>query len=99
MLVGSKFVLPISAYPTDFTASDTPWDEPTANSPEFVSYARGEIFQYDPWSRIEPDALGEWGLLNCGLILITLDSFPAKYFDYYAQEEGDNTSDQGSSLV
>ncbi|EUC65218.1 Serine/Threonine-kinase chk1 [Rhizoctonia solani AG-3 Rhs1AP] len=36
---------------------NTPWDEPTANSPEFVSYARGEIFQYEPWSRIEPEAL------------------------------------------
>ncbi|CUA73994.1 serine/threonine-protein kinase Chk1 [Rhizoctonia solani] len=36
---------------------NTPWDEPTASSPEFVSYARGEIFQYEPWSRIEPEAL------------------------------------------
>ncbi|KAG8712943.1 Chk1 protein kinase [Ceratobasidium sp. 394] len=36
---------------------NTPWDEPTANSPEFVSYARGEIFQYQPWSGIDPDAL------------------------------------------
>lgn len=36
---------------------NTPWDEPTANSPEFVSYARGEIFQYEPWARIDPNAL------------------------------------------
>ncbi|QRV91004.1 Serine/threonine-protein kinase [Ceratobasidium sp. AG-Ba] len=36
---------------------NTPWDEPTANSPEFVSYARGEIFQYPPWNKIESDAL------------------------------------------
>ncbi|KAH7344748.1 CAMK/CAMKL/CHK1 protein kinase [Rhizoctonia solani] len=36
---------------------NTPWDEPTANSPEFVSYARGEIFQYEPWNRIESEAL------------------------------------------
>ncbi|KDN36029.1 hypothetical protein RSAG8_11115, partial [Rhizoctonia solani AG-8 WAC10335] len=36
---------------------NTPWDEPTANSPEFVSYARGEIFQYEPWNRVEPEAL------------------------------------------
>ncbi|CAE6441063.1 unnamed protein product [Rhizoctonia solani] len=36
---------------------NTPWDEPTANSPEFVSYAKGEIFQYEPWNRIETEAL------------------------------------------
>ncbi|KAF8679445.1 CAMK CAMKL CHK1 protein kinase [Rhizoctonia solani] len=36
---------------------NTPWDEPTANSPEFVSYARGEIFQYEPWNKIESEAL------------------------------------------
>ncbi|KZV80695.1 Pkinase-domain-containing protein [Exidia glandulosa HHB12029] len=36
---------------------NTPWDEPTGRSHEFVRYARGEIFQDDPWNRIKPTAL------------------------------------------
>lgn len=31
---------------------DTPWDEPTANSPEFVRYADGTIYHEIPWNRI-----------------------------------------------
>ncbi|PPQ73641.1 hypothetical protein CVT24_007627 [Panaeolus cyanescens] len=36
---------------------NTPWDEPTAKSPEFRSYVEGTIFTYDPWKRIGGDAM------------------------------------------
>ncbi|KAJ7620485.1 kinase-like domain-containing protein [Mycena polygramma] len=38
-------------------AGNTPWDEPTQHSPEFVRYVSGDIFQEDPWSRFNSDAL------------------------------------------
>lgn len=31
---------------------NTPWDEPTRRSPEFMAYFRGQL--YDPWTRIDP---------------------------------------------
>ncbi|WVR08050.1 hypothetical protein IAU60_005095 [Kwoniella sp. DSM 27419] len=31
---------------------NTPWDEPSDNSPEFCAYRTGEILSYDPWTRI-----------------------------------------------
>lgn len=36
---------------------DTPWDEPTANSPEFVGYVNGEIFTEHPWNLIPIEPL------------------------------------------
>ncbi|KAJ6522584.1 CAMK/CAMKL/CHK1 protein kinase [Mycena capillaripes] len=38
-------------------AGNTPWDEPTAHSPEFTRYASGEIFQDEPWNRFNSHAL------------------------------------------
>ncbi|KAF7974169.1 hypothetical protein HWV62_13295 [Athelia sp. TMB] len=38
-------------------AGNTPWDEPTKQSPEFCRYRSGEIFKELPWSRIDPLAL------------------------------------------
>ncbi|PPQ70460.1 hypothetical protein CVT26_013906 [Gymnopilus dilepis] len=38
-------------------AGNTPWDEPTANSPEFCRYVSGEIFYEDPWNRIPEEPL------------------------------------------
>ncbi|KAJ7440769.1 kinase-like domain-containing protein [Mycena galericulata] len=38
-------------------AGNTPWDEPTQNSPEFMRYLSGEIFQEQPWCRFSSDAL------------------------------------------
>ncbi|TDL20604.1 CAMK/CAMKL/CHK1 protein kinase [Rickenella mellea] len=38
-------------------AGNTPWDEPTANSPEFCRYANGTIFQEAPWNRINKQAM------------------------------------------
>ncbi|WWD20357.1 hypothetical protein CI109_104833 [Kwoniella shandongensis] len=35
---------------------NTPWDEPSDNSPEFCAYRTGEIFDYDPWTRIRGQA-------------------------------------------
>ncbi len=32
--------------------ADTPWDEPSTNSPEFAAYLTGELLQYSPWSNI-----------------------------------------------
>ncbi|RXW23017.1 hypothetical protein EST38_g2832 [Candolleomyces aberdarensis] len=37
---------------------NTPWDEPTIRSPEFVAYVNGTIFKEDPWRRIGEQALG-----------------------------------------
>ncbi|KAL9931645.1 hypothetical protein V8E36_009431 [Tilletia maclaganii] len=36
---------------------NTPWDEPTNRSPEYKAYLTGELFRYDPWTRLEPDSL------------------------------------------
>jgi serine/threonine-protein kinase Chk1 len=38
---------------------DTPWDEPSEKSPEFMAYLSGEILEYDPWTRIRGQARGE----------------------------------------
>ncbi|KAJ7078735.1 kinase-like domain-containing protein [Mycena belliarum] len=38
-------------------AGNTPWDEPTQNSLEFVRYLSGEIFQDRPWNLFSADAL------------------------------------------
>ncbi|KAI7962835.1 hypothetical protein MJO28_000929 [Puccinia striiformis f. sp. tritici] len=34
---------------------NTPWDNPTMESPEFASYVKGVIWSMDPWCRIEPE--------------------------------------------
>lgn len=38
---------------------NTPWDEPTGFSPEFRIYCNGpaRFLKYDPWNRIDPEAL------------------------------------------
>lgn len=36
---------------------DTPWDQPTEESPEFLRYLRGEIFNEEPWDRLGENAL------------------------------------------
>ncbi|KAJ8507943.1 hypothetical protein ONZ45_g9744 [Pleurotus djamor] len=36
---------------------NTPWDEPSLQSPEFVSYVNGEIFKYAPWNRLGTSVL------------------------------------------
>ncbi|KAK0553531.1 Chk1 protein kinase [Tilletia horrida] len=36
---------------------NTPWDEPTQRSPEYEAYLTGELFKYDPWTRLQPDTL------------------------------------------
>lgn len=38
-------------------AGNTPWDEPTGRSPEYVAYRSGAIFHMDPWTRFSGDAL------------------------------------------
>ncbi|KAJ1022481.1 hypothetical protein NDA16_003470 [Ustilago loliicola] len=35
----------------------TPWDEPTSRSPEYNAYRSGELFNYEPWTKIPADAL------------------------------------------
>lgn len=35
--------------------ADTPWDEPTRRSPEFMAYFQGQL--YDPWTRIDEEPL------------------------------------------
>lgn len=42
---------------------DTPWDEPTANSPEFRAYCTNHRLNFDPWTRFPPQALG--GFKSC----------------------------------
>ena len=36
---------------------DTPWDEPSSHSIEFLRYMSGEIFSDSPWNRIGQQAL------------------------------------------
>ncbi|KAK0438423.1 kinase-like domain-containing protein [Armillaria borealis] len=47
-------------------AGNTPWDEPTMNSTEFVRYVNGEIFDDPLWCHIRGDALS----LLTGLLCI-----------------------------
>lgn len=54
MLVGSE--LPVAMMESATDAADTPWDEPSENAIEFRAYVNGEIWQYDPWSRIRGQA-------------------------------------------
>ncbi|TXT07402.1 hypothetical protein VHUM_03122 [Vanrija humicola] len=39
---------------------NTPWDEPSRNSPEFTAYLSGEIWQMAPWNRIQGQAKSGW---------------------------------------
>lgn len=36
---------------------NTPWDEPTSRSPEYLAYRTGALLRTDPWTRISHDAL------------------------------------------
>ena len=45
---------------TNRETQDTPWDEPTIHSPEFVRYVSGAIFSELPWRRLSEEALCEW---------------------------------------
>ncbi|KAF7760630.1 hypothetical protein Agabi119p4_10039 [Agaricus bisporus var. burnettii] len=45
---------------------NTPWDEPTAHSPEFCRYVSGTIFKEQPWCRLGEDTLS----LVCGMLTI-----------------------------
>ncbi|TBU54282.1 CAMK/CAMKL/CHK1 protein kinase [Dichomitus squalens] len=38
-------------------AGNTPWDEPTRGSVEFMQYITGEAFNHRPWNRFSADAL------------------------------------------
>ncbi|OSC98895.1 CAMK/CAMKL/CHK1 protein kinase, partial [Trametes coccinea BRFM310] len=38
-------------------AGNTPWDEPTRGSHEFMQYLTGECFNHDPWNRFGEGAL------------------------------------------
>ncbi|KAI0828490.1 CAMK/CAMKL/CHK1 protein kinase [Trametes gibbosa] len=38
-------------------AGNTPWDEPTRGSPEFVQYLTGESFNFEPWIHFHEDLL------------------------------------------
>jgi len=46
-------------------AGNTPWDEPSGNSPEFRRYVNGQIFGEAPWNRISTEAMSLiTGILN-----------------------------------
>lgn len=40
-----------------WAVSDTPWDEPTTNSPEYRLFLSGEIWREEPWNRIKEGAV------------------------------------------
>ncbi|PWN46204.1 Pkinase-domain-containing protein [Ceraceosorus guamensis] len=44
---------------------NTPWDEPTKRSPEYVAYLSGELFDYDPWPRLSPDSFSLLQKMMC----------------------------------
>lgn len=63
LLVGSAFArvlafLLASVLTLSFL-SDTPWDQPTNNSPEFQAYLNGELLHHDPWTRLSSASLCE----------------------------------------
>ena len=64
LLVGSESNGPYSqeAFLLDENAGadqvDTPWDEPSENSPEYRAFLTGELLNYDPWTRIRGQARG-----------------------------------------
>ncbi|KAH8924224.1 kinase-like protein [Atractiella rhizophila] len=45
---------------------NTPWDEPTGRSAEFIEYSNGVIFSTDPWNRIPESPMS---LLRCLLTI------------------------------
>ncbi|KAJ3765244.1 kinase-like domain-containing protein, partial [Lentinula raphanica] len=47
-------------------AGNTPWDEPSKQSPAFRRYIKGDIFDENPWVRFDEDALS----LICSLLTI-----------------------------
>ncbi|GAA5985036.1 hypothetical protein JCM10908_002497 [Rhodotorula pacifica] len=51
---------------------NTPWDEPTQNSPEFCAFLDGSIFAHDPWRRLgsSPDASA---IAQLVLTILTVD--------------------------
>ncbi|BGP50608.1 Chk1 protein kinase [Rhodotorula kratochvilovae] len=50
---------------------NTPWDEPTPNSPEFASYVAGTIFTQEPWRRL--GSARESGVAQLLLAMLTVD--------------------------
>lgn len=52
-----RMLLPVLKADISYLHSDTPWDEPTASSPEFCRYVSGTIFAERPWSRIPSEPL------------------------------------------
>jgi serine/threonine-protein kinase Chk1 len=54
LLVGSEF-----RYMSSLTI-DTPWDEPSESSPEYMAYLTGELLNFDPWTRIQGPARCEY---------------------------------------
>jgi serine/threonine-protein kinase Chk1 len=62
---------------------DTPWDEPSENSPEFNAFLTGELLNYDPWTRIRGQARGgslpreaQNGLTRVAILLAMLSVDP-----------------------
>ena len=43
-----------------YLIADTPWDEPTQQSPEYSRYVSGEIFNEQPWNRMGEVTLCKW---------------------------------------
>ncbi|GJN93388.1 hypothetical protein Rhopal_006442-T1 [Rhodotorula paludigena] len=50
---------------------NTPWDEPTSNSPEFAAYVAGTIFTSDPWRRL--GSVRESGVAQLLLAMLTVE--------------------------
>lgn len=73
LLAGSKLLSSLKVLPLN-TRVDTPWDEPSVKSPEFVRYANGEIFGDEPWRRIGPEAM-------CAFIDISMSIVKRIYAD------------------
>jgi len=51
--------------------ADTPWDEPTPNSPEFAAFLSGQIFTQEPWRRLGSPS--ESGVAQLLLAMLTID--------------------------
>lgn len=64
---------------------DTPWDEPSDSSPEYMAYLTGELLNYDPWTRIQGPARCESNVderrLTSSNIVGHVDSRPKRQID------------------
>jgi hypothetical protein len=55
---------------------DTPWDEPSDQSPEYTAYLNGTIHDVSPWDRIRGEQQGlHWVVVKLDCFVATINLF------------------------